>query len=181
VFAFWLVVIGGQLLLQFTGWPTQFYHKNQVDYLAYPMSTTTVREITPTAFTFDLTEKTSDQPEIISGTGELTAWTRLNTGAKDYTVTCISESCLVVEPTANFAGFQTQVDGERVAYVDDEIIRGRLAFSVGAGEHVIKTRFTQNTWPRLLGNSLSLVCGLVVVYKFVSQWASFSRRAKSSK
>jgi hypothetical protein len=178
---FWLVIIGGQLLLQLPARPQSFYHKTRADYLAYPMSTTTSRENSPVTFTFNLGEKTSDQPIAITGQGELVMAEKLTTTAKKYTFDCLSPSCTVVEPTANFAGFQTLVDGEVTPYFDDELIQGRIAFKVTAGQHEVQTRFTQNTWPRLLGAGLSLGCLVLVGYNLVSQAANFSRRVKSSK
>jgi hypothetical protein len=104
----------------------------------------------------------------------------LDTSEKEYEVSCVSE-CVVVEQTANFAGFRTWANGQRVELVDDKEIQGRIAYHLGAGDYVIKTKFTQLTPSRMVGNGITLVAVGVLIYKLVSQVASFSRLTKRVK
>lgn len=73
----------------------------------------------------------------------------------------LQEAAVIIEPTMNFAGWQTWVESEgrkrRVEYIDNQYIQGRLAYRLPAGKYKITSRFTQRTWPRLVGNSISLL------------------------
>ena len=159
---FWLCVCFLQLVLAIHARPTAFLHKNREDYLFYPQSTTTMRENAPKTWMYDVTEKDTDRPEVATGSGTVTAVERLDTSKKKYQVQCKDE-CLIIEPTANFAGFVTLVDGEQVEYVDDEWIRGRIAYRVPAGDYQVETTFTQNTAPRRWGNGVSVMCVVIVL------------------
>ena len=88
----------------------------------------------------------------------------LNTTHKKFEVACESEQCVVIEPTANFAGFETRVDGARATYVDNGDIGGRIAYILGRGTHTVETRFTEKTWPRLVGDGISVLAVVAIIY-----------------
>jgi len=154
-----LLALQGLLLLQ--GRPADFFHHERAHYLDYPMSTTTNRENLPLTFRFDISQEASREPVVWQGAGRVTAVSRLTTTSKSYTVECEDE-CMVVEHTADFPGLVTSVDGEEVRHVDDDQIRGRVAFIVETGEHQIETRWREKTLPRLAGDFISVLawCGI---------------------
>lgn len=65
----------------------------------------------------------------------------------------------VVEPTAYFPGWETRIDGQKVD-IDPNHAQGQIAYLLPAGKHEVVTRFTQNTWSRLVGNGVSFVAGM---------------------
>jgi hypothetical protein len=62
----------------------------------------------------------------------------------------------------NFPGWETEVNGVLVEYVDDESIQGRLAYVLPEGKYQVQSRFKQKTWSRLVGNSLFVITVLLV-------------------
>ena len=61
-----------------------------------------------------------------------------------------------------FAGWQTTGDfnGEQkqLTYVDNEQIQGRIGYKLeAAGTYELRSEFTQRTWPRMVGNAVSVV------------------------
>ncbi len=181
----WLVSLGGVLMLanfvptrrsnwwwtsvltvQFLvlGWarPQDYFHHEREYYLQYPMSTTTSREDLPLTFRFDISEEASREPTIAKGRGRLLEVERLTTTRKKYALEC-EDTCVVVEHTAYFPGFETVVDGRAVRYVDDEQIRGRIAFIVDVGRHEVITRWREKTGIRISGDVLSVLSGVGII------------------
>ena len=70
----------------------------------------------------------------------------------------------VVERTMYFPGWETYVDGKKVELKNNaKDMFGLINFKVPAGEHVVRTRFTQRTLPRIIGNSLTLT-GVIAIF-----------------
>jgi hypothetical protein len=84
----------------------------------------------------------------------------------------LNTDSLIVEPTAYFPGWQTKVKNLNtdnptwhiIEHEDNEFIAGRLAYRLPAGKYLVESRFTQKTWPRILGNSLSLFSFLTLIF-----------------
>ena len=153
-----------QLLLMIRVWPQDFFVRTREDYLFYPMSTTTSNENTPKTFVFDISREASREPQIASGSGQLTQIKMLQTGQTHYQISC-DDRCLVIEHTAYFPGLVTKIDHQLVNNVDNDVIQGRVAYWVPAGEHDVRTSWHENTPVRLIGDSLSLLSlvGLIFV------------------
>jgi 6-pyruvoyl-tetrahydropterin synthase-like protein len=64
----------------------------------------------------------------------------------------------VLERTMYFPGWEVRVDGQKVD-IDYQRVDypGLITFKVPAGKHLIVTRFTENTPPRILGDIISLI------------------------
>lgn len=161
------------VLLVQTGWaltirPVDYFHRTNVDYEAFSQSTTTSQENLPKAWHYQQIADWQPTPMLLQGTGEVAVavW---RGSVRQYQVR-ISEPSIVVEPTMAFAGWQTwltpQAGGtaQRVEYIDNEVIAGRLAFMVPVGEYQVRSVFTQQTLARQIGNGVSLgTVGLVAV------------------
>ena len=64
----------------------------------------------------------------------------------------------VIERTAYFPGWKVYVDNQEIDInYQDQQFPGTISFNLPAGEHHIKTIFTQQTPPRIIGNSLSFL------------------------
>ena len=160
----WLGVILLQLLLMIRVWPQIFFERTREDYLFYSMSTTTSGENTPKTFVFDISREASREPQIASGSGRLTQIESLQTGQTQYRLEC-NDRCLMIEHAAYFPGLVTTIDRQVTKNVDDDVIQGRVGYWVPAGEHEIQTSWRENTTARLVGDGLSLLSlmGLIFV------------------
>ena len=153
-----------QLLLMIRVWPQIFFERTREDYLFYSMSTTTSGENTPKTFVFDISREASREPQIASGSGRLTQIESLQTGQTQYRLEC-NDRCLMIEHAAYFPGLVTTIDRQVTKNVDDDVIQGRVGYWVPAGEHEIQTSWRENTTARLVGDGLSLLSlvGLIFV------------------
>ncbi len=136
--------------------PADYFHRDLLTYDLYPASTTTANENLPTDFTFEYFahDNWKHQPSILSGNGQITPinWA----GSKRSYKLNLSENSLISEPTANFAGWITLANNNKVEYVNSASIGGRIAYQLPAGEYEINSKFTQSTKPRQIGNWISL-------------------------
>ena len=140
--------------------PVQFFSHDRDYYLTYPMTTSTARENRAQSFEWDITLSQEREPLIATGSGEIFGVERLETTRKDYHVRC-EDHCLVIEHTAYFPGFVTRANGAKVQYYDDGQIAGRVAFWLPDGEYEITERFQENTWARMSGDIISIICTVV--------------------
>ncbi len=138
--------------------PADFFHKTNRDYDAFTQSTTTKNENRTKEFTFKEISQWQPSPEIIEGQGELQikTWTGSN---RNYQLNLKTES-IIIEPTMKFAGWKTWVDGRVIKYLDNDTVAGRIAYQLPGGQYSVKSKFTQQTWPRISGHILTLL-GLV--------------------
>lgn len=133
--------------------PADILHKNPIDYDLFSQSTSTAHENTPKTFAYQDISDWSPEPKVL--TGEATIQVEHWTGtARRYRVTS-NVATLIVEPTMYFAGWMTTANQATVTYADASETEGRIGYWVEPGEYVIETRFTQRTWPRIIGNSIS--------------------------
>lgn len=135
------------------------FHRTDVDYTAFAQSSSTNYENVPVGFDHN---KIVSWPTTVSSIPEGSVQVRMQYwkgSDRLYTVSA-TQSATVIEPTMKFAGWQTQVDGTQVQYTDSADIGGRLAYQVEPGEHIVRTRFTQWTASRVMGNTVSLIAGV---------------------
>ena len=73
----------------------------------------------------------------------------------------------VIERIAYFPGMKVWVDNEftQIDY-QEPAYPGLVSYRLPAGAHTVGTRFTQDTWPRKLGNTISLMAVLVWLFGF---------------
>jgi len=144
-----------------------YFHKENIDYDVFSQTTSTANENLPKTFSYLKFADWQPTAQIIagdmSGKVEILEWTGSN---RSYQLS-ISKKSTIIEPTMNFAGWETKVNGKLVKHKDDEQIRGRIGFELDAGEHKIETKFTQNTLARMVGNGVSLLVGLVLILYFI--------------
>jgi hypothetical protein len=142
-----------QLLAVWHLQPADRLHKNIVDYDLFPQSTSTLNENLTHEFTYLDIGDWAPEPRVLTGEANFTVehWT----GSSRRYQLSVKQEALIVEPTMNFAGWQTRANGTLVEYTANEQTQGRLAYQLAPGEYQIKTRFTQQTWPRIVGNIVS--------------------------
>jgi hypothetical protein len=154
--------------------PADYFHRDLRDYDYFSESTSTLNENRVRAFTFQDLKDWQPSPLILHGNGQATVeyWKGSD---RQYTVHANSD-VLVVEPTMNFLGWQTVVNGKKVSYTDSDEIGGRIAYHLSSGDYQVRTRFTQWTAPRIIGNTAS-----VVVIVFLFAWLGKEQVAKLQK
>lgn len=173
----WLLL--GLLSLQLLSFskakPVDYFHRNNIDYDAFSQSTTTNNENLPKDFTYEDIGDWQPTPKIINGSGEIKVdyWS----GSRRQYQLELTSSATLVEPTMNFAGWDTVafIDGEklRIDYLNDDEIGGRVAYRLETpGKYKITTQFTQRTWPRLIGNGVSIVAILLALSLIFKKYAS---------
>ncbi len=144
---------------------TSFVDRPNIEYELFGQSTTTKNENLPLTFKYLLIGDWQPRPSNSQGQVEFKVlhWT----GTEHRYQAKVEAEALVIEPTMYFLGWQTTIAslGEKttVTYEDSDQIAGRIAFRLQPGEYQITTRFTQQTWPRLIGNTVSLVAGVGLV------------------
>ena len=169
----WLKLLLMSLLLgQF--WPlfqlraADYFHKTVVDYDAYGQTTSTMNENLPKGFRFIEFGDWQPTPQILQGAGNISVQSWSGTRRR-YTLT-LTQPSLIVEPSIVWLGFETHANSHQVNYIDSDQIQGRLAYELPVGQYQVITQFTQNTWPRRIGNgvSLTVLLGLMgwVFWKF---------------
>lgn len=143
---------------------TQFVNKANIEYELFGQSTTTKNENLPVSFRYLSIGDWQPRPKLAAGMGEVLV-SKWSGSYRVYQLALQSEA-VIIEPTMNFRGWESMVmeNGvpRMVEYIDNDEIAGRLAYRLSPGRYEVITRFTQNTWARLLGNTASLISGLVV-------------------
>lgn len=81
------------------------------------------------------------------------------------------EDTEIMDRTTYFPGWQAYVDGQKVPidYQKNEY-PGIITFKVPAGKHLIETRFTENTIPRKLGNTVSILALVALGLILETKW-----------
>lgn len=174
----WLlvVVLCLQLISLAKNKPVDYFHRTNIDYDAFSQSTTTANENLPKNFTYLEIADWQPGPTMIGGEGEIRVliW---NGSERKYEVITKSP-IIIVEPTMNFAGWETVISDQEskkinADYLDNEEIQGRLAYSLPEpGRYEVTSRFTQKTWPRVIGNGVSLAAGLMLLMMYLNKFIS---------
>jgi len=122
-------------------------------YKTYPLTSTILDEDKPKTLHLAIAELSSHMPHIESGvTFTQKYW---NGSQRVYTVKSEKDHT-IIEPTTFFPGWKTFIDEQEVV-IDEKRAKGLITFDVPAGTHTIETRFTQDTVPRKIGNTISLI------------------------
>lgn len=168
-------LLAGVLVFQAFSWnslaPVDYFHKLNRDYDAFSQTTSTLNENLPGTFTYQDFADWQPTASILAGDGSVTIsyWKGSD---RQYQVD-VNEISVIVEPTAYFAGWVTYATNletrheTKISYINNPIIAGRIAYELEPGSYAIRTRFTQLTWPRIVGNTLSLVTALALGGNFV--------------
>ena len=178
VFILLLPVVLTQLVAISRYTPADRFTKTNVDYDAFSMTTSTQNENFPKTFNYKNIADWQPTPTILTSDDEhsyeisVEAW---NGTKRTYRVQN-TEPVLVAEPTMYFPGWETKViSNEQTIKVDldesiqkyDSELQGRIGFMLEPGSHTVTTTFTQNTWPRLVGNSISAL-SLIAIFLYTS-------------
>lgn len=105
----------------------------------------------------------------LSGTGSIReiSW---KTQQHVYQVNAVQDT-EILERTAYFPGWEVTVDGQPVEInYQREDFPGAISFKVSKGNHLIETRFTENTPARRLGDTASLAGLGLLILIFVTGW-----------
>lgn len=144
--------------------PYKMQHQDNEKYDQSTISTSILSENTPHSFLFEtFSEAWEPRAKVYSGNATIIpkSWT----GTKREYLVSVESTATIIEPTANFSGWETWIQSssgnERVLHVDDDVIRGRIAYILEPGEYQVETKFTQNTTPRLIGNFVSVTTLIV--------------------
>ncbi len=160
LFAFFFLILMTQLINVWRFRPADYFHRERVAYDLFSQSSSTMNENMTKVFDlYKIHDFWKPQPIIVQGAGKFTVehWTG---SSRRYQLN-LTEPSTVVEPTMLFAGWQTWVNGDKIEYALNDKTGGRLAYELPAGQYQIKTRFTQRTWPRIIGNGVS-AAGMIV-------------------
>lgn len=149
-----------------------YSHFEKQDYEFWPKSTSSSDENLPKTFTYSGTDNWQPSAQILEGEGEVKTIYWRGSDRK-YTLN-LKTDATIAEPTMYFMGWQSVAKFNnqkfKINYLDNDLIAGRIAYKLPAGEYEIRSRFTQNTPARILGNSISAISMLLLLtyygYKF---------------
>lgn len=173
----WKIFLSILLIIQFSQLfsikAIDYQSKNKVDYEAYSDTTSVNKENLPQTFVYERFNNWQPSPEIIEGDGVIIV-DKWRGSVRTYRLNLNSDS-LIIEPTAYFPGWQTKVKNvdsdkqswQTIEHLDNKLIAGRLAYRLPAGNYLVESRFTQKTWPRIVGNGLSLFSFLLLICFYV--------------
>lgn len=147
--------------------PADYVYKTDVDYASFPHSTSTQNENLPVTFTGLI--------------GELPAFASVTTGEgkvaldlwkghrHSYNVHALSP-VVISESTLYYPGWEIiarNLDTDEVLEppISADLNKGWLSYPLPAGNYHIVTRFEENTWPRIVGNILSLIAIAAILTK----------------
>jgi len=156
--------------------PADYFHRNTIDYDLFSQSTSTANENMPIGFSYAVTPVTemvvdwSPAPRVATGSAEITveSWT----GTKRSYSLVVTERSLIFEPTFYFAGWQTTVNNKPIEYATMSETEGRIGYWLEPGSYEVQTAFTQMTWSRILGNTLSALAGAIILWFVVHEVAN---------
>lgn len=166
------------ILLVFVVWqtlstkPVDFFHKSMVDYDAFSQTTSTQNENLPRTFQYSEISTWQPGPQLTPQSAQppqVTIWS----GSKHIYSITVAEPTTVVEPTAYFLGWQTNIQQnnqmiETIPY-DLTGAQGLIAYHLNPGSYEITTQFTQKTPARMIGNTISIVTFLACIIFFFWQ------------
>lgn len=158
--------------------PVDYRYLTNVDLEAFSQSTTTMNENLPTTFTYLNIADWQPTATLLSGNGSV-AVTYWKGSDRQYQLN-LTEPAVIAEPTMLFPGWHTTVISEsgeshRAEYLVNEQTQGRLAYALEPGAYQVRSQFTQWTWARVVGNTVSGITLLVVL-----AWAVFGRYDQKS-
>lgn len=155
-----LVVIAIGLSVVRVGWPVNALLHHPGEYYFNHIQTTTVwDDARPQTFKVRQNHLSPQLP-LIEGNAEVTVhdWKGVY---RKYTVNA-KEKVEITEPTAYFPGWEVEANGQKLELYPEEAL-GQIHYRLEPGEYRIRTRFTQNTFPRILGNTLTVLSGIFAI------------------
>lgn len=156
-----LVGLGLQIWIALNLSVVDRFQKTNQDYFAFAQSSSTQNENRPLHFTYENIGDWQPTPTVLEGDAmiEVIRWSG---SSRQYRV-IVNTSSVIVEPTANFIGWQSHATDlmtnqtSRSQYLEGNNIAGRIAYQLEPGSYLINTKFTQQTPARYLGNGILLV------------------------
>ena len=155
------LIILGQAVIVYQAKPLEYFRFDNLKYELWGESTSTLNENMPVGFKYLLIGDWQPSAKVLTNKGEIKvlSWT----GSSRHYQLQLDQDSLIVEPTMNFLGWQTQVrplnqtdKWQKVSYTNNDQVQGRIAYELSAGSWEVKTSFTQRTWARLVGNLVFL-------------------------
>ena len=146
--------------------PIDYTDKAKIDYDFFADTTSVNKENMPKTFIYQDFYDWEATPKISDDSGEIRV-EKWRGSSRSYQLK-LTETSTVIEPSAYFVGWETKYqklgeeNWQKLSYIDNKEIQGRIAYQLEAGEYKIRSRFTQHTWPRLLGNGLSAISLLLL-------------------
>lgn len=175
-----MIAVLAQVTVVLKSSPADRFHKTNEDYQAFTMTTSTQNENLPKTFMYKDIADWKPAPSVLAGDARISV-KQWRGSSRTYTIEVVEES-IITEPTMYFAGWEStkmssdSTNTEPIQYIDSEEIGGRIAYRLLPGTYTIHSTFTQHTWPRLVGNSVSVLTFLclwsVYSYSFFSLWKS---------
>lgn len=156
-----IIFLIGQLIVISRVKAVDYFHRQIVDYNFFSQSTSTLNENRTKAFTFTDIGLWQPAPQVLAGKAKVSV--QFWQGSQRAYDLDIQEDALVVEPTMLFLGWQTTANGKLIKYIDSNQVDGRLAYQLPTGKYHIQSAFTQQTWSRMLGNSVTLITALAIL------------------
>ncbi|MCA9369308.1 MAG: hypothetical protein H6773_01370 [Pseudomonadales bacterium] len=144
--------------------PVDTFSKSNEDYEFFTLSSSTQNENMAKGFTYNAIGDWKPTAVVLESGKNATIETASWSGREHIYTVVTTDAITLVEPVMVFPGWETTVNGTRIEYVDNEKVKGRLAYTLKPGEYAVQTEFTQNTPARILGNTVFFVTLGSVVY-----------------
>ncbi len=169
----WLVLIA-QLVLVWQARPIDYLAKQKSEYDLHGGTTSTQNENVPFTFRYLLIADWQTSPSVFSGEAEIAKVEFWSGSDRLYRVN-VATPTVIVEPTMYFLGWETKVRNvynsddyfTTITYTDSDEIQGRIAYQLEPGIYQIRTRFTQNTPARHIGNASFFITGASLLGLFL--------------
>ena len=169
-----MVILLFQLLAVLRLQPADYLHKNTIDYDLFTQSTSTANENMPKTFEYKEISDWSPSPSIETGKAEIVVkhWTGTS---RKYDLK-VAEKSLIVEPTMYFSGWKTVINSQEIDYADMNETEGRIGYWLNPGDYEAYSHFTQDTWPRIIGNTVSIITGAIASWFIVHEIINFKKK-----
>lgn len=147
--------------------PDTFSYSNDY-WLTYPLTTSLADENMPLLFNknynYSLVESIFANASVYASPAATISIQSWNGTTHRYSVKN-DQPTTIVERTAYFPGWQVKSsDLNQLVFQDNPTFPGLITFKLEPGSHQIQTKFTQRTMPRIIGNSMSLLSLIALVF-----------------
>ncbi len=178
-----LTILGAYLVSLVALRPADYFHRTNVDYEAFSQTTSTQNENLARDFTYENIADWQPTPTLLKGQAqiEVLSWRGSHHVYKISAETQVE----VVEPAMWFPGWKTSTnpvpqthgsEWSEVEYQPAATAQGRISYILNPGSYVVDTQFTQETWPRLIGNGVSLITAMGLGLWFVTAHRSGNKK-----
>jgi hypothetical protein len=151
--------------------PVDYFHRSNETYEAFGQSTSTANENLPKTWNYLDIGDWQPGPRVWQGNAAIKVnyWKGSD---REYSL-LVNEPSIIIEPTMNFLGWQTEAiqntDTKNMTYINSDQILGRIAYEIEPGEYQIRTKFTQKTLPRMIGNTLFIVALVLMLTLYIGK------------